>query len=1045
MRKVLIPLMVLLAAAGAFARGTPETAPQIAVGDEETVYLSPQTSSGVQDSVTIPITVTADAERNDVIVAYAIVIQNSDGQSVWTEVGQDETEQAGFFGRLLLNMGLRDQVTTVVIPESREWDGSYLNSDLGADGDPVPDGDYTYTVSVTDSGEFTGTSEPRTVVIDNTVPEATATAEYAAFSPDGDGTRDTVTLTQSVSIEDQWVGSILSDGSEVLRVEWTDTVPDVYTWDGKDLAGRDLPDGDYVYQLAATDRAGNSTTFSLPAVTIDNTVPDATAAAEYDLFSPDGDGRRDTVTLTQSGSTEDLWVGSILSDGSEVFRVEWTGTAPADFTWDGKDLSGRALPDGDYVYQLTATDQAENTFTLSLPPVTIDSAERPLSLSVDNAAFSPNGDGVKDTVTLDFGPVVLNRLTSAVITVGDSTGAELQSIDVGSLIGSPVVFDGFVNATGTLPVPDGAYQVSVRAEYENGTISEAGPTVIVVDNTPPSGSVSASAAVFSPEGDGLKDTVAITHLVSSEDSWTGFVFIPGGEVLYSYDFGTAVPPAIIWSGTDLNGNPAPDATYSYQLIGTDAAGNQFETDPIAITIDRRPTTMNIEFSRRYFSPNGDGQGDTVIVRPNISLPTGITGYTITVRNGAGEVVGSGTGTDALPTELVWDGRDLSGNLVPDGDYVAELALVYEKGNRPVGLSPVLTIDNTIPSVSLRASSNRLVPDGDGRDDTIRLTPSVSPAGEIVRFSGRIVSLGGQVVAQAEGVTPTAVIWDGTTDRGAVATVGSYVAILEVEHRNGTIREARTGTIALGTADDTPPQVVLRLSPQIFSPDGDGIDDTVTMTLVIQDDNPIAGLEVRIYEADGDLFYSFPVGDGLIRSVEWDGRNDAGELVEMAVDYEVRYEVVDAGGNATEGSGTLTVDVLTEPLYGGRRILVDNILFEGYTTRFLYWDNDAEAQNVVTLEKMGGILRKFPDYSIEIHGHAVSVLYYDAELSDMEHELVLIPLTEARSEVIQALFVGYGADESRFTLYGFGKSRPLVPFSDLDRRSINRRVEFYLVR
>ncbi|MCK4516642.1 MAG: hypothetical protein KAU31_15380, partial [Spirochaetaceae bacterium] len=335
--------------------------------------------------------------------------------------------------------------------------------------------------------------------------------------------------------------------------------------------------------------------------------------------------------------------------------------------------------------------------------------------------------------------------------------------------------------------------------------------------------------------------------------------------------------------------------------------------------------------------------------------------------------------------------------------------------------------------------------GDGMDDTIRLSPSVRPAGEIVRFSGRIVSLGGLVVVQADGVTPTAVTWDGTTDRGTIAPSAGYVAILEVEHRNGTIREARTGTIALGDVDTTAPQVALRLSPQIFSPDGDGVDDTVTMTLAIVDANPIGSWEIRVYEPDGDLFHSFPVGDDLIRSIEWDGRNNAGELVEMAVDYDIRFEVVDAAGNVTEGSEPLTVDVLTESLYGGRRILVDNILFEGYTTRFLYWDNDAEAQNVVTLEKIGDILRRFPEYSLEMHGHAVSVLYYDAELSDREHREVLIPLSEARADVIQDVFLGYGADESRFTLYGFGKNRPLVPFSDLDGRPVNRRVEFYLVR
>ena len=161
-------------------------------------------------------------------------------------------------------------------------------------------------------------------------------------------------------------------------------------------------------------------------------------------------------------------------------------------------------------------------------------------------------------------------------------------------------------------------------------------------------------------------------------------------------------------------------------------GDQFVTDPVAVAVDQRPTTMDIEFSRRYFSPNGDGQGDTVTVRPNLSVPTGIASYTVTVKNSAGEIVGSGSGRGDLPREIVWDGRDLNGNVLPEGDYVGELSLVYEKGNRPVGLTPVVTIDNTIPRVTLRASSVGFTPDGDGEEDTITFIPSVSPASEIVR-------------------------------------------------------------------------------------------------------------------------------------------------------------------------------------------------------------------------------------------------------------------------------------------------------------------------
>jgi hypothetical protein len=346
---------------------------------------------------------------------------------------------------------------------------------------------------------------------------------------------------------------------------------------------------------------------------------------------------------------------------------------------------------------------------------------------------------------------------------------------------------------------------------------------------------------------------------------------------------------------------------------------------------------------------------------------------------------------------------------------------------------------------LRANRNRITPDGDGVDDSVLLTPSVSPANEIVRFSGRIESLSGQTIVEADGVTPAPVVWDGRDARGRTLDSGAYVAVLEVEHRNGTIVEARTDSIAVGDEDVTAPRVAVQLDPPLFSPDGDGIADTVSMTLDIVDDGEIASWEIRVYEPGGALFHSFPVGAGDDGQVIWNGRNAAGELVEMAVDYQIVAEVADAAGNVGTGDASLVIDVLTEARFGKRRILVDDVLFEGYTTRFLYWDSRAEAQNIVSLEKIGDILRKFPDYRIELDGHAVSLLYYDEDLSDREHQEILIPLSEARAEVIRDLFVSYGADGDRFDMSAWGKLRPLVPFANLEARPINRRVEFYLVR
>lgn len=944
MRKTLIMAIVLgLIAVAVYAGGQPE-APEVGVGTEDVLYISPEESPGTQDELSIPITV-GEIGGNNVVVSYRLEVRNANDQVVWVESGVDESEQPGFFGRLLQNLGLQQRQTTVTIPEATTWNGTFQDSDVGSDGAPVPDGEYTYVLTVTDNRDVTATSEPRTVVVDNTAPQASASVDHDVFSPDGDGNRETVTLMQETSSEDEWVGRITN------------------------------------------------------------------------------------------------------ASGDVIFEVTWAGEAVEQFTWNGRNLADTEVDDGEYTYTLTATDRAGNTGSIDPITVVVDTAPRPLDLVPSTTAFSPNGDGSRDVVELTFGDASTLRLESAVIRVEDASGRDVGSVEVGDQIADSVVLTGYLDQERTRRAPEGTYEVSVTATYGNGTVSTAGPVSITLDVTPPSGSVRATDSLFSPDGDGLEDTTRIIHDLSDDASWTGYVYEPGGEVFQTLQLGTDVPSAVVWDGTDLDGNPVPDGTYSYSLIGTDPAGNQFETNEIRVGVDRRPTPLDLTVDREYFSPNGDGQGDVVIVTPQIGLRANIASYRFRLVDGDGNEIMSGEADGAPPLSIPWDGRTMDGELLSEGEYVGVLELVYEKGNRPRALTPVVTIDNTIPQVALRASSTRITPDGDGEDDAITFIPIVDPAREIARYVGRIESLDGQVVAEITGEQPIGTaFWDGTTMTGATAPDGAYVATLEVEHRNGTIRSAQSNVIALGTSDDQEaPRVALQLNPQIFSPDGDGRADEVSIVLAITDQSAIARWAVSIVDPDGNVFYEYTERGEPVRSFTWDGLNDAGERVTMATDYEVRYEVTDAQGNTATGSSTLTVDILTVERFGMRKIDLPDIIFEGYTTRYLNWNKDLSEQNVRVLDQIAAALEKFPEYDIELHGHAVSVLYYDEELSDLEHEQTLIPLSRGRSETIEEAMADRGIDAGRFSREWWGKLRPLVPFSNLEDRFINRRVEFYLVR
>ena len=946
MRKLLIGTVLLLVTAALFAGGAGERT-QINVELDDTAYISPESSLGVQDSLDIPIAVQSAGGNANIIVAYTLEITDASDSVVWTQTAVDESEDPGFFGRLFQNLGLAQRETTVSIPESVSWDGTYRDAEAGADGDAVPEGEYAWVLTATLGSEDEVETEPRAIVVDNTPPSATAR--------------------------------------------------------------------------------------------VDN---------EY--FSPNDDLRKDTVTLTQSTSSEDEWTGRFVSGTQTIFDVVWSGEADAEYTWDGTNPAGNVVPDGTYTYTLEATDRAGNSGSIEPIEIVVDTAPRPLAIEAvpegTALAFSPNGDGLRDTLDLSFGEQAsVELLESAVLTATRADGTEVGSVEIGDALGGVVSLTGYLDQQRTQRAPEGTYLLSVTATYRNGIVSSAGPVEAVLDVTPPSGRVSVDENTFSPEGDDLNDTVVIMHDVSADATWQGFVYENGGAVIERFELGSNVPDEFEWDGRNLSGDPVADGSYSYSLIGTDAAGNQTQTNEIRVNIDRRETTIDFALSRTYFSPNGDGQGDVVEIEPVLSVPSGVESYRFQIADEAGNVVLSGSGEGELPDSFTWDGRDAEGTRLDEGEYFADLELVYLKGNEPRAVSPAITIDFTVPQVSLRATNRVLTPDGDGVDETVEFIPFVDPINEISSYTGRILSLGGRVVREITGETPRGVaFWDGTSESGQAAADGGYIGVLQIEHRNGTIREARTGTIALGDLNgQTPPEVVLQLSPQVFSPDGDGTADSVMIVLSVMDQSVVDSWKVDVVGPDGDIFFTYDEGGEPIRSFEWDGYNEAGERVAMATVYDVRYEVTDVAGNTATGSEPLTVDFLTEDRYGMRKLALPDILFEGFTARFISWDREISQRNVEVLNTIARGMDLFPEVFLELHGHATSLLYYDEELAALEQQQTLIPLSARRVAAIRQALIDRGVAPDRLaTGPAWGSERPQVPFSNEEERYQNRRVELY---
>jgi flagellar hook assembly protein FlgD len=187
-----------------------------------------------------------------------------------------------------------------------------------------------------------------------------------AFSPNGDGSGDTIALSGEAS---EWVAWRIdisgADGANVatLRAEGEHLVT---TWDGR-LHGSPLPDGAYTATVTAQDPWGNAPATVSTSLAIDTVRPSLDQVAVQGasgpaVFSPNGDGTRDGVNVSFRSTEAGVVVAAVHDSSNHVvdsFSIA-IGAGAGTITWDGRTSSGSYVPDGPYTVDLTPRDTAGN-------------------------------------------------------------------------------------------------------------------------------------------------------------------------------------------------------------------------------------------------------------------------------------------------------------------------------------------------------------------------------------------------------------------------------------------------------------------------------------------------------------------------------------------------------------------------------------------------------------------------------------------------------------------------------------------------------------
>jgi outer membrane protein OmpA-like peptidoglycan-associated protein len=399
-------------------------------------------------------------------------------------------------------------------------------------------------------------------------------------------------------------------------------LPASLSWDGTGDAGKPAPEGTYTARLSV-DYASKFASVSVESrsFVLDITPPTGSISMSPSQFTPTEKGVAGPVKLTINATSKvahmDSWSLDVLDEAGALAK-NWSGRWPdTSVTWDGSSLGGGfVMPSAAYRAAATVRDEYGNSAQIaadirvaalaSKPPVAVQPPKpgQPV-ITAASAGFSPNGDKVADSITLQLGYGRSSAVVSWKVTIS-AAGAGTQKTYSGNPSTMPMslLWDG--KADSGAMAPEGVYTAALSVDYGKAFIAgKADSQPFILDLTPPSGTISLSTPLFSPieSSDTITLKLAATSPLAKIDSWTMDIMDPGGSVFRSF---TSKWPAdtAVWDGKSTSGEFVQSAEdYSavarvrdqFGIVGT-VKGNI----PVDILVEKTATGYRILSSRIFF-------------------------------------------------------------------------------------------------------------------------------------------------------------------------------------------------------------------------------------------------------------------------------------------------------------------------------------------------------------------------------------------------------------------------------------------------------------
>ncbi len=572
------------------------------------------------------------------------------------------------------------------------------------------------------------------------------------------------------------------------------------------------------------------------------------------------------------------------------------GLIASGVSWSAPLSLEKELTSGDYCLRVAPRNDQE----MSLRPYRLKSNFYTLwfsNFSFEPKQFSPNGDGIRDSVTI---AARVNRQVAWSIEIWNSSQQLIRSLSGRDRVIS-AVWDG-KDDNGIL-VPDGRYTFAMKGrDPDSGIELQQKQGTLVVDNHFVTLTEPAPGSILS----GIVTLRAVaSEYISRMQFLQFFCYLPG--VANPAGLGTfSQEPDGSWTAewdtsTVNNGDCEVELHGSYYNLDNLYMGGR--TLPVNYIIDNPIVIDNLSETSDAFSPNNNGLYDTTTLsyfinqagRVTIGIYTEDNVLVRTLKSNVLETSGSNT--------VVWDGRDDSGSILPDDTYVYKIDAVTSLGSQAEQKQGQVSIDNHFLTLIEPAPGStltgivrlRVMPSEHVHNTKAPsfgyCTPGTKNCVWVLGFN-RWSSDGSYVID-----------WD-----SSVASNGNYDIRFSLSYYdiNGQYRGETTFPVSYTINN---PLLIDNLSAvrNAFSPNNDGQHDTTTISYLI---NQPASVTVKIYDSNDTLIRILKDNASEtsgINTAVWDGKDDQGNVLPEGT-YTYKVNGSDSLGNpAEQKQGQVSID------------------------------------------------------------------------------------------------------------------------------------------